>query len=36
MRKFTWLLAFVLFTAFIFYNSSVPGTQSHQASWLLT
>ena len=36
MRKFTWLLAFVLFTAFIFYNSSVPGTQSHQPSWLLT
>lgn len=35
MRKFIWLLAFGLWTALIFYNSSLPGTQSHQASWWL-
>ncbi|MEE3381077.1 MAG: VanZ family protein [Succiniclasticum sp.] len=35
MRKFTWTAVYIVFTVLIFYNSSLPGAQSHQTSWLL-
>lgn len=35
MRRFLWLLLLVIFTAFIFYNSSMPGVESHKASQLI-
>ena len=35
MRKFTCTAVYIVFTVLIFYNSSLPGAQSHQTSWLL-
>ena len=35
MRKFLWLLLLVLFTGFIFFNSSMSAETSHNASSLL-
>lgn len=35
MRKFVWLLLLIVIVAFIFYNSSLPATQSDGASKLL-
>lgn len=34
MKRFLWLLLLIVFVAFIFYNSTMPATQSHQASSL--
>lgn len=35
MRRFLWLLLLVVFVAFIFYNSSMPASESHKASELV-
>ncbi len=35
MKKFLWLLLLLLFTGFIFFNSSLPGETSYKASGLL-
>lgn len=35
MRKFLWLLLLVVFTAFIFYNSSMVASESNKASYLV-